>query len=93
MKSRNSTQTSVTVTTSKTLVLEASLGRLGFVITNNGSEPVYIGFGSEADTSIGHYLAPKASVSEKSIGFEYAGEMNAVTSSSTSVLAVTTFEE
>lgn len=90
--SNNAVNTAVTASTTAQNAIEASSGRLGFLITNNGSEDVYVAFGETATTSNGHKLAAGQSVTEKSFGYVFNGLISVITASGTSALVVTEFK-
>lgn len=49
----------VTVTTTATKIMDSTPGRRGFVIANNGSNIVYLGFDSSVTSSNGVQLMPQ----------------------------------
>lgn len=74
----------VTVTTAATSILAPSNGRRGFIIKNNGSNIVYIGFDSNVLSTTGMQIMPQDSFTLTGEHGVWKGAVYGITSASTS---------
>lgn len=74
----------VTVTTAATQILTASSGRRGFVITNNGSNIIYIGFDSSVLSTTGIQIMPQDKFEQSNEHAVFKGAIWGITASSSS---------
>lgn len=78
----------VTVATSSGLLITANANRQGLIITNSGSNPVYLAFGGAATASVGTgvYLAANGGAFQLDSNFKWQGSIQAIASGGSSVV-------
>jgi hypothetical protein len=77
----SSTYGAVTVTNVATQIMPATNGRYLFVIYNNGSVPIYIGFDANVLNTTGIPILPQANYTQQGFGI-WAGAVYGITASS-----------
>lgn len=89
----NATCTAVTVGATSTSVLAANARRVGFILTNDSTEDIYVTLGSTATMNSGLLLkANGGSMSDAAFGFQYTGPISAICSSGSKNLLVTHYQ-